>query len=191
MIFPFKITNTITNSKISDLWFSLSKSQTKTQIITQTQTKLSMSLEKKKKKKKGRERGDPVETRRERGGAAGLRQWGVGTNGAVAGGGDAGMTVIVTEGKSVWRWGRGRQSGERTCLAPLLGFFIPKTKVLPKNPRLSAPKKTKCSQGFFIPRLKCSPAWLFSPKIKSREGKAQAKNKINGWMAIGQKTKSE
>ena len=68
-----------------------------------------MNLEKrkrKKKKKKDRERGGSVETK---GGseAAGLRQWGMGINGVVASGSDAGMRVRVIEGKSVWGWGRG------------------------------------------------------------------------------------
>ena len=60
----------------------------------------------KKRKEKDRERGGPMETH---GGSevAGLRQWGVGTNGAVVGSGDAGMRVRVTKGKSVWGWRRG------------------------------------------------------------------------------------
>ena len=49
---------------------------------------------KRKRKRKERERGGPVETHKGRE-AAGLRQWGVGTNGAVVGGSDAGMRVSV------------------------------------------------------------------------------------------------
>ena len=66
-----------------------------------------MNLEKKEKekKKKEREQGGPVETH---GGSevAGLRQWGMGTNGAVAGGSDVGMrvSVRVTKGKCVRVW---------------------------------------------------------------------------------------
>ena len=109
MIFPFKIKIKNTNTKISDLWFSLSKSQTQTQTQTTHMIETKWTQKKKRKEKekeKDRERGGPVETH---GGSevAGLRQWGVGTNGAVVGNGDAGMRVRVTKGKSVWGWRRG------------------------------------------------------------------------------------
>ena len=77
MIFPFKITNKNTNPNTN---------------TNNSHDWDKMNLE----KKEDRERGGPVETH---GGseAAGLRQWGMGTNGAMAGSGDAGMRVRVNE----------------------------------------------------------------------------------------------
>ena len=74
MIFPFKITNTNTNTNNSHDWDEMNPEKKR----------------KEKEKEKDRERGGPVETHGGRE-VAGLRQWGVGTNGAVVGSGDAGI----------------------------------------------------------------------------------------------------